>query len=273
MTVAWGEARRYHACMRAPIPLLLLGLLACSPPPEAPEDLHGLAAYLYEHAWDEDQEALVAGLEQLTSWLEANGEQAYEGYEVGALSEAAVDALDDRDRSTEEMVGLSLSRLSRHAIEDSTWALVAVDQREIFPDTFAEYDREYLSGPDCFVERSCHRMEAMEELHSVFAGGLLETWSTAHNQYVWAETEGGWAMVHRNWQVDPPEVSTDLMKVDEQAYLNLFAPGSGGAWRLQAQWTVYSDENNMPRDGAMNLVLGFLEDCHEALEAWLDEAL
>ena len=259
--------------MRAPIlPLLFLpALVACRAPAEAPEDLRELAAYVYGHAWDEDQEALVLGLEQLTSWLEANEELAYEGYEVDKLSEETIDALDDQDRTTTEMLGLSLTRLSHHPIEDSTWALVAVDQAEIFPKTFKEYEREYLSGPDCFLDRSCERMEAMEELHSEFAGGLLETWSTAHNQYVWADLEGGTAMVHRNWQVDPPEVSTDLMKVDEQAYLNLFVPGSEGAWRLQAQWTVYSDDNNMPRDGAMNLVLGFLEDCHDDLEAWLDD--
>jgi hypothetical protein len=253
------------------VPFIPLTLAACRPPPEAPEDLHELAAYLYEHAWDEDQEALVVGLEQLTTWLEGNEDLAYEGYEVGSLSEAAVDALDEQDRTTAEMVGLSLTRLSRHPVEDSTWALVSVDQSEIYPGTFKDYEREYLSGPDCFVDQGCARMEAREDLHSEFAGGLLETWSTAHNQYVWAELEAGRAMVHRNWQVDPPEVSTDLMKVDEQTYLNLFVPGSAGAWRLQAQWTVYSDDNSMPRDGAMQLVLGFLEDCHDELEAWLDD--
>jgi hypothetical protein len=255
--------------MRTLLPMLVL-LTACRPPPEAPEDLYDLAAYLYAHAWDEDQEALVVGLEQLTTWLEAHEEEAYEGYEVGALSEETVDALDDKDRTTADMVGLSLTRLSHHPIEDSTWALVAVDQDEIYPDTFADYAREYLSGPDCFVDRSCGRMEAIEELHSTFALGL-ETWSTAHNQYAWAETAGGWAMVHRNWQIDPPQVNSDLMKVDEQAYLNLFVPGSAGAWRLQAQWTVYSDENDTPRDFAEQLVIDFLEGCHDELEAWLDE--
>ncbi len=256
--------------MKRLLPCLVLLAAGCKSPPEAPEDLHDLASYLFEHSWDEDQEALVVGLEQLTTWLEANQELAYEGYEVGALSEETVDALDDKDRTTMGMVGLSLTRLSHHPIEDSTWALVSVDQGEIYPDTFAEYAREYLSGPECFVERSCERMEAIEELHSTFPLSL-ETWSTAHNQYVWADLEGGTAMVHRNWQVDPPEVSSDLMKVDEQAYLNLFVPGSEGAWRLQAQWTVYSDDNNTPEDFAMTLVLNFLESCHDNLEAWLDD--
>ncbi len=250
--------------------LLATALVACKPPPEAPDDLNELAAYLYEHGWDEDQEALTVGLEQLTTWLEAHQDEAQEGYEVDALTEAAFDAVDDKDRTTAGMVGLSLTRLSHHPVEDSTWALVSVEQDEIYPDTFADYEREYLSGPECFVDRSCDRMEAMEDLHSTFPLGL-ETWSLAHNQYVWVELEAGLAMVHRNWQVDPPEVSSDLMRVDEQSYLNLFVPGSEGAWRLQAQWTVYSDENNTPEDFAMTLVLGFLGDCHDFLEAWLDE--
>jgi len=258
--------------MRAPIlPLLFpLALMACKPPPEAPEDLYELAAYLYGHAWDEDQEALLVGLEQLTTWLEANEEAALEGYAVGTLSEGTMDAVDEKDRTTTEMVGLSLTRLSHHPIEDSAWALVDVDQSEIFPGTFAEYEREYVSGPDCFVDRSCDRMEAIEELHSTFPLHL-ETWSTAFNQYTWAELEGGTALVHRNWQIDPPETSSDLMSVDEQAYLNLFVPGASGAWRLQAQWTVYSDENNTPEDLAMSLVLGFFDDSHTDLEAWLDD--
>jgi hypothetical protein len=256
--------------MRGPLPLLLLALCACRPPPQAPEDLYDLAAYLYDHGWDEDQEALRLGLEQLGGWLEDHPEAALEGYEVGALSEQTLDAVDEQDRTTEGMVGLSLSRLSHHPIEDSTWALVSVAQDEIFPGTFADYERSYLSGPDCFVDRSCDRMEAMEELHSTFPLGL-ETWSTAHNQYVWVELEGGWAMVHRTWQLEPPQTSSNLMSVEEQAYLNLFVPGRDGAWRLQAQWTVYSDENNTPEDLAKTLVLGFFEDCHDLLEAWLDE--
>ncbi len=258
---------RLHSTLCAALGIALLG---CRPPPEAPDDLIDLAAFLFEHGWDEDQEALVVGLEQLTSWLESHEEEALEGYEVNPLSEEAFDAVDDKDRSTADMVGLSLTRLSHHSVEDSSWALVSVEQDEIYPETFADYEREYLSGPECFVERSCERMEAMEDLHSTFALGL-ETWSYAHNQYVWADLEGGAAMVHRNWQVDPPEVNSDLMKVDEQSYLNLFVPGSQGVWRLQAQWTVYSDENNTPEDFAMSLVLNFLESCHDELEAWLDE--
>jgi len=243
---------------------------ACKPPIEAPEDLYDLPAYIYGHGWDVDQEALTLGLEQLTIWLEANPDAALERHAIGPLSEATIDALDEKDRSTTDMVSLSLTRLSHHPIEDSTWALVSVDQSEIFPATFAEYEREYISGPECFVERSCERMEAIEEVHNTFPLGL-ESWGSAYNQYAWAELDGGSAMMHRNWEIEPPETSSNLMTSDERAYLSLFLPVTTGAWRLQALWTVYSDDNNTPVGLSTSMVLGFFEDSHADLETWLDE--
>lgn len=251
-----------------PLPLLIL--VACKAPPEAPQDLHELAAYLYEHCWDDDPESLQVGLEQLTTWLDANPDVAFEGYAVAPLSEAAVDALDAKDRTTTDMVGLSLTRMSHHPIEDSAWALVSVDHAEIYPDAIEEFDREYLSGPECFVERSCDRMETIETLHNTFLLGL-ESWGTAHNQFVWADLEGGTAMVNRNWEIAPPETNSDLLNVDERAYLSVYVPGTTFTWRLQALWTVYSDDNDAPENLTSSLVLDFFADGHDDLETWLDE--
>jgi len=243
-------------------------LCACRPPVEAPAGLADLAAYLYAHHPDEDPGALAAGLANLRAWLEAHPEGALEGYEVAALDEATVDALDERDRTVAGMVGLSVTRVSAFPVEDSTWALAAVDQDEIYPDTFVAYAREYLTDLDCFLARTCPRLEAMEEPPSSFILGI-QSQSTAHNQYVWAEVPEGWAMVHRNWQVEPPIVDISWLEVDEQAYLNVFVPGTDGVWRMQAQWTVYDEDNDVPIDVAMQAVIDFLVKCHDDLEAWL----
>jgi hypothetical protein len=245
-------------------------LFACKAPEEAPAGLRDLAAYLYAHHPDEDPEALAAGLANLRAWLEAHPDKALEGYEVGALDEATVDALDEQDRTTEGMVGLSVTRVSAFPVEDSTYALAAVDQDEIYPDTFVAYEREYLSDLDCFLARTCLRLEAMEELTSSFIFDI-QSQSTAHNQYVWVEVPEGWAMVHRNWQVEPPVVDISWLDVDEQAYLNVFVPGAGGVWRMQAQWTVYDEDNDVPMDVAMQAVIDFLIKCHDDLEAWLGD--
>ena len=250
------------------LPLLLL--TACGKVVEAPTAFNDLAAFIFQHQPDEDQAELQAGLEELAAWLETDWVDDEQGYEVAILSQDAMDALDEQDRPIDRMVGLSLVTLSHHPVESSTYALVAVDQDLIFPDTFAEYERTYLSGPDCFIHRSCSWMEAIEDLMSTFALGLTST-SQAHNQYTWVETSRGWAMVHRNWQVEPPEVNFSWMEVDQQAYLNLFIPTTGGAYRMQAQWTVYAEDNNVDEDLAKGLIINYFKGSHEEMEAWLDE--
>jgi len=248
-------------------------LVGCKPPPEAPGEFSDLCAYLFEHQWDDDPEALVEGLEQLSLWLDEEWDQEEDdnGFEVTALSQAAMDGLDDQERTVENMVGLALPTVSEHSVESAAWALVAVDQDEIFPGTFAEYERTYHSGPDCFVDRTCERMEAEEDMTSTFAGGLFRSESHAYNQYVWADTEVGAAMVHRNWQIEPPEVNVGWMRVTEQTYLNLFLPRPGGAYRLQAQWTVYDPDNDVPENTAKATVVNFFQSSHDDLEKWLGD--
>jgi len=252
---------------------LLLALSGCKKVPEAPKEYSQLCGYLFEHQWDDDQEELIAGLDRMATWLddEWNPDEQSDGFTVDKLSAEAMDGLDGKSRTNKGQVGLSLPTISNHTVDESAYALVAVDQDEIFSDTFSEYKRTYMSGPDCFVDHTCDRMEAEEWMRSEFGLGIYSE-GHSYNQYVWAQMSEGTAMVHRNWQVEPPEVSDVLPAVDEQTYLNLFIPkGKGGAWRVQAQWTVYDPDDSVPEDTAKRLVVNFFESSSEDLEAWLDE--
>lgn len=256
-----------------PLPLLLL--VGCKAVPEPPGEFAALVPYLYEHHADEDPEAMALGLAQLEDWLEVNQEEAVDGFTIDPLSEEGFDNLDETDRTTEGMVGLSMATVSAFSVQDNTWALVSVDQDEIFPKTFDEYERTWEIGDgECFSARTCDRSQCVEELVSSFALGLTSE-STALNQYLWVdmgeEDQQRWAMVHRNWQLEPPVVNSELLEVDQQAYLNLFIPTDEGAYRLQAQWTVYSADNSTPEDMASQLVINFFQGMHDDLEAWLEE--
>ena len=48
----------------------------------------------------------------------------------------------------------------------------------------------------------------------------MSTTGETYNQYLWVELEAGWAMVHRNWQVYPPDASSGWLEVDDQVVLN-----------------------------------------------------
>lgn len=252
---------------------LALALPGCKKVPEAPKEYDELVGYLFEHQWDEDQAGLVAGLDRMAAWLddEWDPEEQSDGFTVHRVSGDAMDDLDGENRTNRGQVGVSLPTESTHSVSKSTWALVTVDQDEVFPDDFSDYEREYLSGPDCFIERTCGRMEA-EEWMTTNLGFGWESEGHSFNQYVWAEMSEGDAMVHRNWQVEPPELPDAFPAVDEQVYLNLFIPrGSGRAWRVQAQWTVYDPDENVPEEWAKSLIVGFFAESSETLDAWLDE--
>lgn len=259
-----------HGVLYTVLALFALGSLGCKELPEAPETLGELCAYLYDHHPEEDPAAMEAGLEQLVTWLDEHPDEAQDKYSVDSLTEETVDSLDEKDRTAEGMAGLAVVRISNHPVEDSAHCLVALDQDEIYPDTYTAYERENIGDTDCFLSKECLRIESLEHLESSFALGVTSV-SDAHDQYMWVETSRGWALVHRNWQIDPPEVNLSLLEVDEQTYLNVIVPGEEGLWRLQAQWTVYDKDNNIDQGLAENTVANFLIKCHEDMEAYMDE--
>ena len=92
--------------IRAALLLVLATLMtlsaACSEPPGAPSDYEELLAYVFEHAGDEEDEALAAGLENLHAWLQDSSrlESVLEGYVIDELPQAAVTGLDDKERTS-----------------------------------------------------------------------------------------------------------------------------------------------------------------------------
>ena len=178
-----------------------------------------------------------------------------------------MDSLDDVDRTNAAMVGLAVGRQSRHPIDETAWALIGVDQDVIYPDDYDAYAREYLSGPDCFLDHECGFMEAIEETINSFPMELTSE-NIVHNQYVWLETARGTSMVHRNWLKEPPIVSNSILEVDEQAYVDVLVPGDDGVWRLQSQFTIYSvQDEGIAISAAINYLIGL----HDELEIWLDD--
>ena len=108
-------------------------------------------------------------------------------------------------------------------------------------------------------------------MESHFALGVVSI-SEAYNQYLWVDLADGPAMLQRNWLVEPPDVSgplSDYIEVDEQFYLNLFLPRSGGFWRLQATWMIFS-QDGVPEDAALTLAVNNMTDNSDTLDTYLE---
>lgn len=259
--------------MSRAVPLLALLLTACPAPPEVPDvedqpDLDQLCRTLFSHHADEDHAELIEDVGWLESWLAELEAETRGGYQVGPLDESTVDALDNTDRSTEGMFGVVVGSISTHSVLDATYAMVAVDQEEIHDDNYSDYQVEYLSDVDCFLDRSCDRLELTEDYTASLLMGIEATNHT-QNQYLWLETPSGTTMLHRAWLPTPPEVSMDWLAIEEQFYLDAFLPWDDGHYRIQTTWLVH-EQDSVPEDTVMHMVITGMQEHSENLEAWLD---
>ncbi len=211
---------------------------------------------------------MLQSLAWLEAWLQEYEQDTREGYRVEPLSDDAVDALDGEDRAVARMIGVVTGNPSAHPVADATYAMVAVDQEQVHPGRYEDYQVDYLSDLGCFLDLSCDRLELTEDYTANLILGVRSTNHT-HNEYLWLEPQAGLAMVHRAWLPDPPEVNLSWLAVLEQFYLDVFLPWPGGHFRVQATWMVY-DQQGVPEDTVMTLVIAGMQAHSEELEAWLD---
>ena len=199
---------------RCPLTLVLAALFAltgCEAPNNAPTDYESMLGYIFAHAGDvadeegEEPADLVAGLENLYEWLQESGnlEDAMEGYTINSLDEAAVDALDDKDRSARDLNGISVVTKSPHDITDIVSLLTWTQFKDVLftrdDANFERYERTFdLADPSCFGQQTCPQLNADSDTKS-FWGGFIGMETKFRIEFRWVETKYGWMVIHRFW--------------------------------------------------------------------------
>ena len=251
------------------LPLALL-LVGCRQVPPAPQELDELCGYLFAHYDDEHPEALEQGLFNLDTWLLDNLEETFEGYSVTNLSEATVNALDDRARNTDAMVGAAVGTQSDHPPYALGVPQLVADQEDLYPDAHDYYDRTFLTEPDCFVDLSCEVAEVqnhIEDTYPIIGAMVIEN----HGQYRWIETEKGLAWVQRTWLDEPTDLEVDWIDIQDQYYLNVLLPyGDGGTLALQSMWVeAYWDGLPVSDNQAQLLLISQMQNVYVQLDEYI----
>ena len=215
-----------------------------------------------------DAAELVEGIDNLHAWLEVDLDQTLEGYPVESLEQAAVDALDSRPRDASGLRGAAVGYASSHAVEPIAQALVGEDQTVVFPETYDAFERTFLSDVDCFLERSCDRLEVRNVTSSSYALGL-EVSAVATAQFLWVEGSEGLVLISRSWLDEPARVNFDWLDIEEQYYLSALLPRDGGSVRVQATWVRADIDSDVPEDTALQMVIGSMKDAGDDLDTWL----
>lgn len=263
--------------------LLLAGLplvtAACKRPPEAPSDLSDLYSYLFEHLGDEEPDALEVGVENMASWLDANGLDAIqEGYEISLIDAETAYNLPDidlsevpRDEFADSLLGGTVLNQHQHTLDDMAYAIVEADQMEVFPDDYQVFERTFLSDLDCFMGAGCDQVEALNYSEAKYAG-ILSVSSENHAQWRWIDGENRRSLVHRAWLTGPADISFDGVQIPTEFFVTATFPmDDGTVVRLQAVWVVVKIINlDMPEATVLNMFVNSLSNSGEQIEAYLD---
>lgn len=244
----------------------------CRPLPDAPVELDQLCAYLFEHANDEDDtRAVEAGAINLDAWLDVNIDATIEGYAVDTLSDDAVNALGDGERSLDGVKGAAVGHTHEAPLDQLVTALVGDDMMDIYPDNYQSFSRTFDGDVDCFLAGECLSIQA--ESFSVIDYTVVTVEVDSMIQYRWVDTaDYGRVAIERTWMRGPATVSLDFLAVDQQYYVWMFIPdnGTGGSRSIQATWMVAElGSGAPPEDVVLNLVVNSMTAGADDLDAWV----
>ena len=172
--------------------MFFFSILGCKPPPQAPADYEQLLDYIFAHSGDEDDAELVAGLINLQTWLnESDTTDLMEGNSISVLSENSVGMLEG-DHNLEALKGVSLLTDSGYNSRILMESLTQYSFKEIMPDVYLTYDRDFEQGRNCIVERDC--LLATGSVFTIADWGILGEVTAQRNiEFRWVELEDEWA--------------------------------------------------------------------------------
>jgi hypothetical protein len=260
---------RAHSRLFLPV---LISLMGCKPP-EAPKEYEALLGYIFEHTADEDDEALVVGLDNLADWLQDDQlTEAQAGYTLGTIPDAAIQGLAGHAHTNDGLEGVSLVTQSGYGGKKLMEALTQYSFKTIMPDVYLTYDRSFDEGKRCIVDRDC--LWADGSVYTLADWGLLgEVEADRRIEFRWVNTGSGWVFLQR-WWLTAPSTGTKLdLRIQDQYYIGINYKGGSGTRRVHASWlTMEMSTGDQTSNGSKQLIKNWEKDADD-LDAWMDENL
>ena len=193
--------------------------------------------YGFVHFNDEDPEALVALGDVLIPWVDNHIDDLAEGYEIASMTGDDLTESGLGQVTQSDIIGVALGvDYAAGSHERFADAMVFERQEEIFSH-FVTFEREILTGEDCFIERECDGFSAADSLYAEIALGI-EFWSDYEIALRWIELEDGRSvLLHQLIGPQPTDFSVDFINVYQQyGFSFVYDNDAGQARRVQALW-------------------------------------
>lgn len=252
--------------------LLTATMVGCRPP-EAPSQFEEMLVYGFVHFDDEEPDALIALGDVLIPWLETEFSSLEEGYEIASMTGEDLEESGVGGQSSADILGVAVGvDYTGGDIERFVDAMVWPAQDDIFSH-YVTFERDILTGDDCFADGGCERFRSADDLHAEIALGI-EFWSTYEvAMRRLTLSDGSPAVVHQLIGPDPTEFSTEIIKVYQQyGFSFLYNNDLGQARRVQALW---ADGELLSSDAAegsyLALSITTMKGANDDVDTWMIE--
>ncbi len=220
--------------------ILLLPLLGCAPPPDAPAELSDLGAYLYREF---DQPDVLAGgvlaLDQQLSALDLDSALNDRAFTMPPLQQADRGDILSPDLPAEHQLPVAIAGLSRHDLDEHMQLVGLANQVCIESDTTTWYGRSIRSGTaECLADGTCTRVDTDNEVRK--ESFVANVWYDFRKDHQLVQLDDGReAMVARGWIERPFPADNDSYSWDQFFQLDVLVPSpDGGTTRFQAVWSA-----------------------------------
>ena len=234
----------FRAMLRLFTAGLSLLLAGCTPPIEAPTELHEVTAWLFAR-FETDQagvlEAGVSNLEQALLELDLALPAADRAVSLVPLTEEHVSGLERPDRSLDGLVSVALPFDTAFGPEEHAELVILADQAPVEPDSPDTYDREFLAptDPSCFPDRDCRLLRTWNAITKESA--VMSIPYETGRDFRWVEIgetgSGRWALLDRSWMEQEAPGAQDQTALYQVFSLSAALPTDDGAVRYAALWT------------------------------------
>ena len=223
--------------------LILVSMLACKVPPEAPAELDDLTRYLFREWGNDDDAVRTAGMTNLSEFLDGEDldpdlKVLDRSWELTSIEEADLATIDwPQDRNPADTYGVSVAFRSEWPVtEHAAWQLED-DQLPAEPSAVG-YERTYpeLDDPSCFADRSC---EVLVTENVIERKNLLMALTyTLHKHIRWVELEdGNYALLSRAYIKESTVGESGKSTIWQSYSLDVWLPVGDVTNRYQVLWS------------------------------------
>jgi len=227
-----------------------------------------LSRYFFEEMGTGDERALEAGADNLVTWLDRNLDEVMMGYEVADLSQRSLDELEVvKERDPTKLVGGAVATVGASTLDELANALLLPNQKQIYPDTYDVYERNFRDDRGCFLEGDCTELLVDNDAVTRLPLGIrLTSSSTVH--YRWVDGAEGPVLLTRSWLQEP--ATSDLLRLEDQFFLSANLETDDGVVRITAVWADTAFLGiDVPEASALNILIGQLQEMDGTLHAWI----